>query len=84
MESGDANILNSNYTILTVPNINSSTRQRAFETSQICDLRVPKIGSISRHFAHGAQDRFYKINTLSQKALKRRIYAVCTGRSDGT
>ena len=32
----------------------------------------------------GAQDRFYKRNTLSQKALKQRIYAVCAGRSDGT
>lgn len=32
----------------------------------------------------GAQDRFYKRNTLSQKALKQRICAVCTGRSDGT
>ena len=32
----------------------------------------------------GAQDRFYKRNTLSQKVLKQRIYAVCAGRSDGT
>ena len=32
----------------------------------------------------GAQDRSYKRNTLSQKALKQRIYAVCAGRSDGT
>ena len=32
----------------------------------------------------GAQDRFYKRNTLSQKNLKQRIYAVCAGRSDGT
>ena len=32
----------------------------------------------------GAQDRFYKRNTLSQKTLKQRIYAVCAGRSDGT
>ena len=32
----------------------------------------------------GAQDRFYKRNTLSQKALKQRIYAVCASRSDGT
>ena len=30
----------------------------------------------------GAQDRFYKRNTLSQKALKQRIYAVCAGRSE--
>ena len=56
MESGNANILNSNCTILNVPNKYLFTRQRTFETSQICDLRVPKIGSISRHFAHGAQD----------------------------
>ena len=32
----------------------------------------------------GAQDRFYKRNTLPQKTLKQRIYAVCAGRSDGT
>ena len=32
----------------------------------------------------GAQDRSYKRNTLSQKTLKQRIYAVCAGRSDGT
>ena len=32
----------------------------------------------------GAQDRFCKRNTLSQKVLKQRIYAVCAGRSDGT
>ncbi len=33
---------------------------------------------------NGAQDRFYKRNTLSQKTLKQRIYAVYAGRSDGT
>ena len=32
----------------------------------------------------GAQDRFYKRNTLSQKTLKQRIYAVSAGRSDRT
>ena len=30
----------------------------------------------------GAQDRFYKRNTLSQKTLKQRIYAVCAGLSE--
>ena len=30
----------------------------------------------------GAQDRFYKRNTLSQKALKQRICAACAGRSE--
>ena len=32
----------------------------------------------------GAQDRFSKRNTLSQKTLKQRLCAVCAGRSDGT
>ena len=33
---------------------------------------------------YGAQDRFCKRNTLSQRTLKQRICVVCAGRSDGT
>jgi len=44
---------------------------------------APKMRGFQKN-QNGAQDRFYKRNTLSQKALKQRIYVVCAGRSDGT
>ena len=53
--------------------------RNSYEASKMRVLQKNRNGA-----QDGAQDRFYKRNTLSQKALKQRIYAVCAGRSDGT
>ena len=77
-------------------NMNLETISRAKEIAkdsrtQFCtkeqilrNLCKPSKIRIFQKNQNGAQDRFYKRNTLSQRTLKQRIYAVCAGRSDGT
>ena len=73
---------------------------RAHEKEKICRTRKDLKNEIFRVLSNrvetsffpknpngaqdGAQGGFLQRNTLSQKALKQRIYAVCAGRSDGT
>ena len=80
--------------------MNLKATSRAHEKEKICRTRKDRKTEIFRVLSirvetsffpknrngaqDGAQDLFYKRNTLSQKALKQRIYAVCAGRSDGT
>lgn len=63
------------------------TSQKA-KTAQIRGFWVGDVAPDFRHFCHGALSGalkpFGRKNTLSQKALKQRVYAVCAGRSDGT
>lgn len=81
-------------------NMNLETISRAREIAkdirtQICtkgqilrdSYEAPKMRGFQKNqngAQDGAQDRFYKRNTLSQKVLKQRICVVSAGRSDGT
>lgn len=77
-------------------NMNLKTITQAKETvidhrTQICtkgqifrdSYEAPKMRGFQKN-QNGAQDQFYKRNTLSQKALKQRICVVSAGWSDGT
>lgn len=81
-------------------NMKLKTTSRAHEKEKICRTRKDLKNEIFRVLANrvetsffpknpngaqdGAQGGFLQRNTLSQKTLKQRIYAVCAGRSDGT